>query len=224
MKFQLPRNILFDMDGTLLDSFPGIAFSINEACRTIGLPEPKANLRSLLGPPVRTIFSAAVPTNDTSLLDRLEVAFRSSYDAVGWKRTSSFENVSEVLTLLQANKRQLFVVSNKPRHISLRILEHEGLLPYFTRIYTIDSRVPPYPSKEDMLGEFLSEYGISPSDCLMVGDTMEDIIASEANQIPAAFIEHGYGEIPTTFPLQLRLRSFSDFLGQLVMENTNDRS
>ena len=142
MKFQLPQHILFDLDGTLLDSFPGIAFSINEACRMIGLPEPSANLRSLLGPPVRVIFSIAVPTNDNVLLDRLEFAFRSSYDTEGWKRTSSFESVSEVLAFLWASNRHLFVVSNKPRHISLRILEREGLLPYFKQIYTRDSRAP----------------------------------------------------------------------------------
>ena len=60
MNGPLPPCILFDLDGTLLDSLPGIAFSVREACRMVGLPEPKINLRSLLGPPIRTILSRAV--------------------------------------------------------------------------------------------------------------------------------------------------------------------
>lgn len=51
MNSALPPCILFDLDGTLLDSLPGIAFSVREACRMVGLPEPNINLRSLLGPP-----------------------------------------------------------------------------------------------------------------------------------------------------------------------------
>lgn len=218
MNFQIPPCVLFDLDGTLLNSLPGIAHSVNYACRVVGVPEPHVDLRCLLGPPIRSILSKAVPTNDASLLDRLEKTFRCNYDTEGWQKSSCYEGAREALEAMRANGHQLFVVSNKPRHISLRILEFETLLPLFERIYTRDSRRPPYASKAEMIQGFLSDYGKSSSECLMVGDTMDDITAAAANQMAAAFMQHGYGTVPSDVPVKLRLRSFSDFLACLAME------
>jgi phosphoglycolate phosphatase len=217
---QLAKFVLFDLDGTLLDSLPGIAFSVNYACRAAGLPEPQIDLRSLLGPPIRAIFSKAVPTDDAALLERLETLFRTSYDTDGWQKTSCFDGAREALEAMKAAGHRLFVISNKPRHISLRILEREALMPLFERIYTRDSRTPPYSSKSEMLRCFLDEYGALSSDCLMVGDTMDDITASNANHIAVALMGHGYGEVPSSVPLRFRLQSFSDLLAGLAKGNT----
>ncbi len=219
MNLQIPQFVLFDQDGTLLDSLPGIACSVNYACRSVDLPEPALDLRGLLGPPIRTILSKVAQTNDAGFLDRLESAFRSHYDTEGWRKTSSFEGVHAALEALKTAGHRLFVVTNKPRHISLRILEREALLPFFERIYTPDSRQPPYVCKAEMLRSFLDDFQTSPSNCLMVGDTMDDITAAAANQMAAAFVEHGYGELPLHVPVRFRLRSVSDFLACLTTEN-----
>jgi phosphoglycolate phosphatase len=216
---RIPLCVLFDLDGTLLDSLPGIVFSINHACRAVGLPEPLIDLRSLLGPPIRAILATAAPAADAALLDRLEAAFRSIYDSEGWQMASCFPGARDALHALKAGGHRLFVVSNKPRHIALRSLERESLLPVFERIYTRDSRRPPYTSKSEILQSLLADHQLSPSDCLMVGDTMDDINASAANQIAAAFMEHGYGQLSADVPVSFRLRSFADFLPSLSMEN-----
>jgi phosphoglycolate phosphatase len=214
----LPLFILFDLDGTLLDSLPGIAFSVQEACRMVGLPEPKIHLRSLLGPPIRTILSRAVETDDPALMDQLEQAFRISYDTEGWRKTSCFEGAQGTLEMMKAGGHRLFVVSNKPRLISLKILEHEGLLPLFEQIYTRDSRLPAW-TKREMLQTLISEHDISCSDCLMVGDTMEDAMAAAATGIRFAYMTHGYGELISTpsIPIAYKLDSFSQF-AQLITE------
>ncbi len=211
MNLRIPQFVLFDLDGTLLDSLPGIAFSVKYACRTVGLPEPDVDLKSLLGPPIRIILSRAIPTEDALLLDRLEAAFRSSYDTEGWQKTTCFQGAYATLEAMKSNGHRLFVVSNKPLHISLRILDRESLLPFFEKIYTLQSRFPPYTSKAEMLKSFLSEYKIPSSDCLMVGDTVEDINASAATHISLAMMEHGYGRAPSDATVRFRLRSFSDF-------------
>ena len=223
MNGPLHSYVLFDLDGTLLDSLPGIAFSVQEACRTVGLPEPKVNLRSLLGPPIRTILSRAVATDDPALLDQLEQAFRTSYDTEGWCKTSCFDGAQAMLGIMKAGGHRLFVVSNKPRHISLKILEREGLLPLFERIYTRDSRSPAR-TKEEMLHEFLSEYGVSSPDCLMVGDTMEDATAAAAAGIGFAYMTHGYGELAQSpsLPIAYKLDSFSQFLQLMTQEPVRD--
>ncbi len=219
MSFHRVQYLLFDLDGTLLDSLPGIDFSMKQACQSVGIPEIKANLRSLLGPPIRTILSKAVPTEDRALLDRLEAAFRISYDTEGWQKTTCFEGALEALQEFREDGRRLFVISNKPRPIALRILEHEGMLALFKAIYTPDSRVPPFGSKEEIIKGFLTEQGVSPSECLMVGDTMEDVAAAAANEMPVVFMEHGYGEAEPAVPNEMRFLGFHDFRICLTMES-----
>ena len=224
MNGSLPSCILFDLDGTLLDSLPGIAFSVQEACRTVGLPQPKINLRSLLGPPIRAILSGVAPTDDPVLLDQLEQAFRTSYDTEGWLKTSCFEGAKAALEIMKAEGHRLFVVSNKPRHISLRILEREGLVQFFERVYTPDSRAPAYSSKHEMLLEFFNEYGVSPLDCLMVGDTMEDAAAAATAEVEFVYMTHGYGDVAEThsFPVAYKLDSFSQFFRLSAEEPVSD--
>jgi phosphoglycolate phosphatase len=224
MNAPLPSCILFDLDGTVLDSLPGIAFSVQEACRMVGLPEPKIDLRSLLGPPIRTILSRAVAADDPALMDRLEQAFRTSYDSKGWRKTSCFHGAQAALGMMKGGGHRLFVVSNKPRHISLKILEREGLLPLFEQIYTRDSRTPAC-TKQEMLRQFLSEYGVSSPDCLMVGDTMEDATAAAAAGIGFAYMTHGYGELAQSpsLPIAYKLDNFSQFLQLMTQEPVRDR-
>ena len=223
MNGPLPSYLLFDLDGTLLDSLPGIAFSVREACRKVGFPEPKINLRSLLGPPIRIILSQAVGTDDPALVNQLEQAFRTSYDTEGWRKTSCFDGVPDTLVMMKAGGHRLFVVSNKPRHISLKILEREGLLPLFERIYTRDSRTPAC-TKQEMLHGFLSEYGVSASDCLMVGDTMEDAAAAAAVGIGFVYMTHGYGELAQSpsLPIAYKLDRFPQFLQLMTQEPVRD--
>jgi phosphoglycolate phosphatase len=219
LSHRLPRCLLFDLDGTVLDSLPGIAFSVNAAFLAAGLAERTLDLRKLIGPPIRTILSRAAETEDPSLLDALEQHFRASYDSEGWLKTVCFEGVQEVLQTMKQKGHRLFVVSNKPRHISVRILEAEGIAPFFEKIYTRDSRQPPYISKEDMLHRLLVEHQLDPQDCVMIGDTMEDASASAMNKIGFVFMEHGYGTLPLEHPVVLKLGRFSEFLPYLAVES-----
>lgn len=219
MSLQAPKFILFDLDGTLLDSLPGIVHSVSCACRAVGVAEPASDLRMLLGPPIRSIFATVLRTQDAELLDRLEAAFRSNYDTEGWRKTRCFAGTRELLETLRGKGCRLFVVSNKPRHISLRILEWEGIESFFEKVYTRDSRRPAYGSKAEMVRDFLDEAGVSASECLLVGDTVEDIRASAANGMAAALMEHGYGEVPQDVQVRYRLRGFAGFMESVAMEN-----
>ncbi len=117
---KLPQCVLFDLDGTLLDSIPGIAWSIKAALQAAGLAEPAVDLRQSIGPPIRTILSRAAATEDPALLDQLERHFRASYDTEGWRRTTCFPGTLELLEAMKANGHRLFIISNKPRHIAAK--------------------------------------------------------------------------------------------------------
>lgn len=204
-----PQCVIFDLDGTLLDSIPGIEFSARAAFAGAGLTSAPLDLRTLIGPPIRTILGRAAGTDDPALLDRLERGFRTSYDSEGWQQTPCFPGAAAALDRLRAAGHRLFVASNKPLHISRRILEKHGIARCFDEICTRDSAEPPYPSKAAILQAILSRHSLVPGDCVMVGDTMEDAEAAALNGMSFIFMEHGYGELPPTHPVLLRLDNFS---------------
>jgi phosphoglycolate phosphatase len=207
------------MDGTLLDSLRGIAYSVQAAFDAAGLAKRPFDLRQLIGPPIRTILSRAAETDDPALLDTLERHFRASYDNEGWRQSVCFPDALEVLQAMKESGHRLFIVTNKPRHSSTVAIEAEGIAPLFERIYTRDSIEPPYASKVDMLHALLTDQHLSPQDCVMVGDTMEDASAAAMHKINFIFMEHGYGEISSAHPVMLRLGKFSEFLPYLATEN-----
>ena len=213
MNGRLPPCILFDLDGTLVDSLPGIEFSVGEAFSQCNLPMAKKSLRELIGPPIRTILSRAGNVLEKGRLDALEHAFRVSYDSQGWRKTICFPDVEEVLQMMHERGRRLFVISNKPRHASLRILETERILQYFDAVMTRDSRSPCYGGKEEMIGAVLAERGIIEKDCVMVGDTAEDAKAAAGAGIQYIQMTHGYGAAGqfSAIPVALTLDSFSQF-------------
>jgi phosphoglycolate phosphatase len=216
---KLPQCVLFDLDGTLLDSIPGIAYSVAAAFRATGLPERTLDLRRLIGPPIRTILSRAAETTDDAVLDELEWHFRVSYDSEGWRQTPCFPGVPALLETLKRNGHRLFIISNKPRHISARILEAQGIASHFEQLYTRDSALPPYASKEAVLHALLADHHLAPQDCVMVGDTMEDAGAAALHKIGFIFMEHGYGELSLAQPVLLKLGNFSEFMPYLAAGN-----
>ena len=219
----LPACVLFDLDGTLLDSLPGIESSVSAAFASQGLPAPGASLRSLIGPPIRTILAHAGNITDEPTLNALEGAFRRHYDAEGWKRTFCFPDAPRVLLSLRQHGRRLFVVSNKPRHISLRILEKESVLHLFEAVLTRDSRVPPYSGKAEMVRELLVQQQIRPEDCALVGDTMEDGKAAAEVGIGFVYMIHGYGNLESLpVPPLVCLENFSQFLPMISEELVRD--
>ena len=216
----LPANILLDLDGTLLDSLPGLAFSIGAAFAGEGIAVDLEPLPSLIGPPVRVILSRLRPGLDAAALERLEARFRQSYDTVGWRKTVCFPHAAEALQAVRRTPRRLFVVSNKPRHVALKILEAEDLLPLFEEVVTRDSRAPAYANKAEMIVALCVRRGLSVGDVLMVGDTMEDAEAARQAGTRSMLMTHGYGDVDGKgFPqVDLWCSSFADWLPMLAEE------
>jgi phosphoglycolate phosphatase len=211
MSFELPPCILFDLDGTLVDSFPGIEFSVRKALAICGVPLVVDGLRDLIGPPIRTILSRAGNVLEAGALDALEQEFRASYDDEGWRLSSCYPEARLVLQLMREREHRLFVVSNKPRHISLPILEREGILKCLEAVVTRDSRTPHYSGKDEMIETLLAEHSIAHDHCVIVGDTVEDATAAAKVGIRFVFITHGYGNI-ADIPSNSIWRSVDGFL------------
>lgn len=223
MKSRTNLSVLFDLDGTLLDSFPGIQFAVRSAFDQCQLHMIHSDLRSIIGPPVRTILSLAGDLNDHVALDTLEGAFRAAYDKEGWQKCDCFPDVRQVVQSLSEAGHRLYVVSNKPRYISLKILAKEGILEFFEAIVTRDSRQPPYVDKEQMISTLLKERDVVAADCILVGDTMEDANAAARNGVPFAWATYGYGGFVdgSAAPIAWSLEGISQLLQ--IVESSCDR-
>ena len=210
---RLPNCVLFDLDGTILDSLPGIEASVRAAFVARDLPLPDGSLREFIGPPIRTILARAGKITDDGILDALERAFRQHYDTEGWQRTICFPDAARVLQIMRQRGHRLFVVSNKPLQVSVRILEKEGILDLFETIITRDSRSPAFGQKEEMIRTLLVQRNIVPQDSVMVGDTIEDARAAAAAGVSFIHMTHGYGMVDvSSVPAAYTLEKFVQFL------------
>jgi len=216
----LPQALFFDLDGTLLDSLPGIAFSIEQAFKVCSLQMPPLNLSQMIGSPIATILSCAIPEATEVERVLLERAFRISYDSEGWQKTLAFPGSNAMLQQAFALKIPLFVVSNKPRDVSVKILEREGMFPLFLEVVTRDSREPQYLTKTQMIEHLIHAFDLNPSRCVMVGDTMEDAQAAALTQVSFIWVAHGYGELLPTQSIAYQIQSFSELLPMLTREFT----
>lgn len=222
---RIPGNLFFDLDGTLLDSLPGIAHSVRAAFAACGLEMGNADLRAQIGPPIRTILAnISAVTLDDAQVDRLVEAFRASYDSNGWKLTSHYAGAANTLQALRTQSRRLFVVSNKPRHISEKILAAEGTLDFFDEVVTRDTKQPSYADKREMLCYLLQKWHLEPYSCLMIGDTIDDARAAFDVGMPFCLMTHGYGEeiVEAVAPVAFRCNSFSEFASMAAQERIVD--
>jgi len=221
MRIDLPPCILFDLDGTLIDSLPGIEFSVQKALSTCGFPLATRSLRELIGPPIRTILSRAGNVPEGAALDAVEREFRVSYDDEGWHKSSCYPQAEAVLQMMRERGHRLFVVTNKPRQSALPILKKAGILQYFETVVARDSGSFPQCTKEKMIGTLLVERSIVRDQCVVIGDTLEDATAAARAGIRFILMTHGYGnprQIPPSY-IWHTMNNFSEFL-HLIMKET----
>jgi phosphoglycolate phosphatase len=213
--------LIFDLDGTLVDSLPGIEFSVDEALSQLGYPARTESLAPLIGPPIRQIIARLVPQASAEALTGLERAFRSSYDSVGWTKTVLQSDAASTLAALAAGGRRLFVATNKPERPTSLILKQLGVRAYFEEVLCRDSRQPAFHSKGEMLQTLLRNHGMDPAKCLYVGDTLEDYQAAGEAGLPVAILINSFNLLTrktSSYPEEVELNGLADLLHGLEME------
>jgi phosphoglycolate phosphatase len=173
--------VIFDLDGTLTDSAPGILRSTREAL---------ARLNAVDGVE-RAIPTEAVGAERAPALLGL---YRERYESVGMFENSLYAGVVDALDHLAALDYRLFVATSKPEAYARRILDHFELTRYFTAIYgaEMDGR---RSAKTDLLAYLLSRERLgAPDKVVMIGDRRQDALGAHAVGIPAIGALWGYGD------------------------------
>ena len=189
-----PHAFVFDLDGTLVDSIPGIACALQTAFASVGRVLPSERLRAAIGPPIREIALRLDPTLTETEAHEIERVYRAEYDGSAWQETRLFPGVRKTLQELNSAGHILTVITNKPSTPTLKILKHLELTGLFCEVLTRDSVTPCFPSKSVMLADLLRRHPFGSA--RMVGDTREDAEAARANGLAFTHVTYGYGLMP----------------------------
>lgn len=193
MNRPLLHAIIFDLDGTLIDSAPSILASFRLVLKEVGIT-PRAPLTpSLIGPPLRQTLTAISGIEPGPQLEEMAAAFARIYDSDGYLATVVYPGVPELLQELAGAGVPLAIATNKRRVPTLKILEYFGWGGYFRRVGTLDTPAPPHADKSALIADLLADLGLEPRRTLYVGDKREDGEAADANGMNFIAAGWGYG-------------------------------
>ena len=185
----MTRLVLFDLDGTLVDSSPGIVASVRFAAEALGMPEPTpTQLRAMIGPPLQEGFAGSFGLGGSDV-DRAVAAYRVHYSAGAMLDAPPYPGIPELLAQLRADGAVLAVATSKPEPFAVRILEHVGLLASFASVHgaTLDGAVR---HKDQVVGAALAAHP-EGRDPVLVGDRAQDVVGAAAHGLPC--IGAGWG-------------------------------
>ncbi len=184
--------VLFDLDGTLLDTLGDLHAAVNYALDKEGFPnKSRDEVRGLIGNGIRRTIEGAVPAGtDAETVDRTLAAFRQAYRAHLLDHTVPYEGIPELLRDLKAIGVRIAVVTNKFDEGARRLIS--TLLPGLSDLTLGEREDLPRKPAADMPLFALRMLGISPADCLYVGDSPVDVKTAANAGLRGAYVTWGY--------------------------------
>ncbi len=187
-----PTAVLFDLDGTLVDSRPGIVAATNGTLRALGEPErPEAELVPNIGPPLQETWAALLGRGVDEVAD-VVAAYRARYAETMLDGTHVYPGIPKLLERLQGEGHLLGVATSKAQPLAVALLEHLGLDGAFA---TIRGPVPPaLEPKAGTVARALEALGLTTgAGAVLVGDRHHDVEGGHAHGLRVIGAAWGYG-------------------------------
>ena len=189
-------NVIFDLDGTLIDSSDSIVASFRTVFSEFGLCPVKPLTSDLFGPPLIEMLQLLTGTQDEAVLRPLKKAFKTHYDSKGYKNTKVYPGIDKLLLDLKRSGIKIYIATNKriyPTEKILNLLEWNN---FFEGIYALDAFSPPAKSKSELLEKIIVRNRFKHEKIVYIGDRKEDKSSSESHGIP--FIRANWGYDPVS--------------------------
>lgn len=185
---------LLDLDGTLVDSEPGVRASCEAAVRSLGHPIAGGlSIRSVIGPPIEEMMGQLLaPFGDDRVAEAV-LAYRDHYGREGYKGSTVYPGIVGMLDDLSALGVRLFVATSKRTIYARRVLDHLGLTARFGAVYGSEPGGS-VDLKADLIAHILDHQAIAADQCQMVGDRKEDTLGALANGVASIGVLWGYGD------------------------------
>ena len=184
--------VLFDFDGTVFDTAEGITKCVQYALGKMGIEAELKDLMCFAGPPLDEMFSLRYGMSPEQAHRAVEL-YRERYTPIGWAECSPFPGMHELMGRLRKKGIKLAVATSKPRHFAQRILEKYDMQNDFDIICgsELDGT---RGQKWEVIEYALSQFGIAPSEAIMVGDRKYDVIGAKKCGVPCIGVRFGYAE------------------------------
>ena len=210
-----PEAILFDLDGTLIDSAPDIAAAANELLAEDRLgPLTVAQVRGMIGNGIRKLVKRAYAACGEPIageaLDLRHARMMEIYAFHLTNLTTLMPGAAEALAAFHEAGAKIAVITNKPEAFSRAILAHFGLAPFIDLVVGGDTGPARKPAP-DMLLHAIALFGIEPQRALMIGDGPADIDAARAANVRSVAVSGGYTAVPAEAPgADLHIETLAD--------------
>lgn len=184
------RAYLFDVDGTLLDSAPDICGAVSSVLSRTSKPEvPYEYLRTFIGRHLVDLFGELFPEASAGQVEAWIQEYREIYLSREHAGTVLYAGVAETLGKLGGLKT---TATTKSTLTATNVLTRFGLIEHFQHVQGTDG----FPSKPkpEVLQRAMRGLGVGPEDCLMIGDSVPDIVAARAAGVKVCAVSYGYGK------------------------------
>ncbi len=212
--------ILFDLDGTLIDSAPDIAAAANELLAEGGLgPLSLVEVRGMIGNGIRKLveraYAACGEPLSAEALDARHARMMEIYAHHLTNLTTLMPGAAEALATVRDAGAKIAVITNKPEAFSRAILAHFGLMRVVDLVIGGDTGPARKPAP-DMLLHALVQFGVAPNSALMVGDGPADIDAARAASVRSIAVSGGYTPVPAeALGADLHIATLADLPGAI---------
>jgi phosphoglycolate phosphatase len=194
---------VFDLDGTLIDTRPGVAAAIAAAFREVRGNGPTGeNLNLSL--PLDQMIRGLDPDASASRRRLLSEAFRRHYDAADWRSAHVYRGAEESLRALRAAGVRVFVVTNKRTTAAERLLAHFGLAQHFEAIVGQADAGDSLP-KAELLARCLDAAALDPETSVVIGDSDQDAVAARSSRMVFVAVTSGAGPLGDPMPGEKRV-------------------
>jgi phosphoglycolate phosphatase len=192
-----PLAVVFDLDGTLIDSAADIAHALNRALGMRNLPPfSVGQVKGMVGGGVPKLVERALLAHGVSDIELLPLAadFVQFYRQNLTVRTTLYEGAVELLERLKGEGRRLGLCTNKQHSLTVETLNQLGIAKYFAAVAGERAGSPRKPDPAPLLG-VLAELGAPPQSAVMVGDSAADVGCARAAGVASVVVDFGYSQI-----------------------------
>lgn len=197
MAISRPQMVIIDLDGTLVDSVPDLAFCVDTMMERLGrAPYGEAKVREWVGNGVERLVKRALigrlegEPDEQAFAEALPI-FMELYAENTSGRSQLYPGVREGLDWLAGTGMKLACVTNKAARFTEPLLKDLGVYDYFGLVISGDTLSRKKPDPEPLL-HAAEHFGIAPADCLMVGDSVNDVKAARAAGFAVVCVPYGY--------------------------------